>query len=268
MSNYTKQNFEYDAVVKKQKLINMDNALEVLNEDIVNIVNSLMTGVNLSGKDFNNLGNTSIVGTGNGMTNDPINNSSAIYIVQHICAKGMVTQYAKPINWGGGELLYFRQFNGTWGKWIKIITDAQVVDNLESTLTNVPLSANQGRVINESIRKTLINTTQAMDSEITINANTIHSITSITVPANSYAIITLNINNRSGGNPTIAIGTATDSANMTISNRTTVEQYSSMETTILIDNTSSSATTKNIVIKPSAQVKLQYISVRGFIARY
>ena len=95
---------------------------KVLNEDITNIENSLMTGVNLTGKDFNNLGNKSINGTGNGMANDPINNSDARYIVQHICASGRITQYAKPINWGVGELLYFRQLNEdeTWSAWFKI----------------------------------------------------------------------------------------------------------------------------------------------------
>lgn len=149
-----------------------------------------------------------------------------------------------------------------------ILDDTSVVDNLLSTATDKPLSANQGRVINGRISKSLFTTTQAMDSAITLSANTIYSITNITVPANSYAIISLNINNRSSGSPTIAIGTATDSINMTIYNRATVEQYSSMATTIMINNMSSSAQVKNIVIKPSAQVSLQFISISGFIAKY
>lgn len=96
--------------------------LTTIETSINNIETSLMTGIDTTGKDFNNLGNKSFVGTGNGMTNDPINNPSARYLVQHICAGSRITQYAKLINWSNGELNYFRQLNedNTWSIWSRI----------------------------------------------------------------------------------------------------------------------------------------------------
>ena len=93
-----------------------------IESSINSIETSLITGINTTGKDFNNLGNKSFIGTGNGMTNDPINDSRARYIVQHICAGSRITQYAKLINWSNGELNYFRQLNedNTWSVWSRI----------------------------------------------------------------------------------------------------------------------------------------------------
>lgn len=152
---------------------------------------------------------------------------------------------------------------------VKKVNITDIVDNLESTDTDLPLSANQGRVLKESITKELINKTYNMDTPITISANTIHSFCAVTIPANSYAIVDFSANNRSSGNPTLSIGTATDDLNMTVYNRVTgIEQFSSVETTIFINNMSDTPAIRNIVVKSATNISLQYVGVRGFTAPY
>lgn len=125
--------------------------LTTIESSINNIETSLITGINTTGKDFNNLGNKSFIGTGSGMTNDPINDSRARYIVQHICAGGRITQYAKLINWSNGELNYFRQLNedNTWSVWSRIAIgyDITTLNNsitaINNTLTQNLIFPNQ-----------------------------------------------------------------------------------------------------------------------------
>jgi hypothetical protein len=97
----------------------------------------LITGRDFSGKDFNDLGNETIIGTGSYMTNDPINNQLGRYLVLQICAGSLKVQLAKLINWSVGELFYFRQFNesGTWSNWERFGLSRDIISLQESVST-------------------------------------------------------------------------------------------------------------------------------------
>lgn len=143
------------------------------------------------------------------------------------------------------------------------------IAQLETQKVDLTTIENSIRNIETAITKELVNKTYNVDTPISINANTIHSFCAVTIPANSYAIVDFSANNRSSGNPTISIGTATDDINMTVYNRVDgVEQYSSVETTIFINNMSDTEAVRNIVVKSSTNISLQYVGVRGFTAPY
>lgn len=108
---------------------NTENGIEATNvqDAIDKIEEVLINGINVSNNDFNNLGNKAFIGYGSNMLNDPLSNTAAAYIIQHIPVfNNMFTlQYAKAINWNSGELLYFRQKNSSdvWSEWTKTIVN-------------------------------------------------------------------------------------------------------------------------------------------------
>lgn len=85
------------------------NQGRIVNENIGNMETALMTGINVTGQDFNELDYGSFIGIGTNMTNAPHTNSSVSYLIQQICVRERILQYAKAVNWGDGELLWFRQ---------------------------------------------------------------------------------------------------------------------------------------------------------------
>lgn len=108
---------------------NTESGIEATNvqDAIDKIEEVLINGINVSNNDFNNLGNKAFIGYGSNMLNDPLSNTAATYIIQHIPVfNNMFTlQYAKAINWNSGELLYFRQKNSSdvWSEWTKTIVN-------------------------------------------------------------------------------------------------------------------------------------------------
>jgi hypothetical protein len=180
--NLKAQPYQASGVMRVPPVINTDmefrNGLDVYayyNDDnrkvslrgLADRFETMITGINITGSDFSNLGNESFIGTGNGMLNDPMNDSRARYLVQQINAGSYILQWAKLLNWENNEkLLYFRQLGeeGIWSEWDRVgigteindlnnkkVNIADIVDNLTSTATNLPLSANQGRIINGKI---------------------------------------------------------------------------------------------------------------------
>lgn len=143
----TETGFYYKIAQLETQKVDLTN----IESSISNLETNLMTGIDTTGKDFNNLGNKSFIGTGSGMTNDPISNPSARYLVQHICAGSRITQYAKLINWSNGELNYFRQLNedNTWSVWSRIVIgyDITTLNNsitaINNTLTQNLIFPNQ-----------------------------------------------------------------------------------------------------------------------------
>jgi hypothetical protein len=65
------------------------------------------------------------------------------------------TQYCYPMKYlTDNDKLYMRAFGSSsdsWGEWQPIIMGKDVIDNLTSILTNMPLSANQGKTLNDKI---------------------------------------------------------------------------------------------------------------------
>ena len=110
-------------------ITNVSNDLNVLTNN-VNVIDSdldtLLIGINVTGQDFNSLGYRSFIGIGTNMTNAPLTNTSASYLIQQICVSGRILQYAKAVNWGDGELLWFRQLRGIidgaeyWDNWDQV----------------------------------------------------------------------------------------------------------------------------------------------------
>lgn len=151
--------------------------LTTIESSISNLETNLMTGINITGKDFNNLGNKSFIGTGSGMTNDPINDSRARYIVQHICAGGRITQYAKLINWSNGELNYFRQLNedNTWSVWNRIAIGYDI------TILNDSITA-----INNTLTQNLVFPNQ----QLTDIDNPPHGVSMNIIDQNLYIALT------------------------------------------------------------------------------
>ena len=117
----------------------------------------LSHGITINNNDFNDLGAWGLVGIGTNMTNDPMNNPEVVYLVQHIPVNNdfAVMQYAKALNMHSGEALFFRQrrHNGTWDSWQQVAITSNIVDNLLSDRADLPLSANQGRILNEKMIK-------------------------------------------------------------------------------------------------------------------
>lgn len=118
-------------------------------------LDTLLTGVNISGGDFNDLGEKSFFGIGSNMANAPIDDATASFLIQHICAGGRVLQFAKAVNWREGELLYYRQYRGTdtsgtpiWNDWYRIANNADV-DYLDATLTDLVTNLGTGSVFVE-----------------------------------------------------------------------------------------------------------------------
>lgn len=109
------------------------NQARILKEYYDTLEKALMTGVSLANHDFNNLGDKPLNGIGTNMANGPIADgaSSIRYHVQHIPAYDNyeTVQYAKPINYGSGSLLFFRQqkHDKTWSEWTRVATSNDII---------------------------------------------------------------------------------------------------------------------------------------------
>lgn len=110
-----------------------------IESSISNIETRLITGASLVNHDFNDLGDKPLIGIGNKMTNDPLGNTSIRYHVVHIPAYNNyeTVQYAKPINYGSGTLLFFRQqkHDGAWSEWTRFATDNDIATISSNMIT-------------------------------------------------------------------------------------------------------------------------------------
>lgn len=115
------------------------NQGRVTSERVDIIESTLITGINLNGRDFNNLGEKSFSGQGGNIANGPIDNTGCNYIVHQIAGGGgALLQFAKATNWGDGELLYFRQRrNNNWDKWRRVVIQEEISQRWITQSTSV-----------------------------------------------------------------------------------------------------------------------------------
>lgn len=116
------------------------NQGRVTSERVDIIESTLITGINLNGRNFNNLGEKSFSGQGGNIANGPIDNTGCNYIVHQIAGGGgSLLQFAKATNWGDGELLYFRQRrnNNNWDKWHRVVIQEEISQRWITQSTSV-----------------------------------------------------------------------------------------------------------------------------------
>ena len=116
------------------------NQGRVTSERVDIIESTLITGINLNGRDFNNLGEKSFSGQGGNIANGPIDDTRCNYIVHQIAGGGgSLLQFAKATNWSDGELLYFRQRrnNNNWDKWHRVVIQEEISQRWITQSTSV-----------------------------------------------------------------------------------------------------------------------------------
>lgn len=82
----------------------------------------------------------------NQVTNSPVATGSPFGLISYRSATGHRTQELVSSN-----KKYIRTYTTAWSDWQQLLYAGDVVDNLESTSANLPLSANQGRVLFQSV---------------------------------------------------------------------------------------------------------------------
>lgn len=218
-----------------------------IESSISNIETRLITGASLVNHDFNDLGDKPLIGIGNNMTNDPIGNTAVRYHVVHIPAYNNyeTVQYAKPINYGSGTLLFFRQqkHDGTWSEWCRVVISTELI----------------------AMRSSQIFTylTDDPSGTITVPANTATKLGSFTIPAKCIATIMFRANNRTV-NPTLVFGSGNTetltSLNWNSPHTSMTQFYTASDTWLQYNNTDSDMTIY-VYCKSSIETILQYISV-------
>lgn len=131
----------YQGKVLDDKVTAVNKNVTELTGDVTELsdeLSTLITGVNVNGGDFNNLGNKSFNGQGSNMSNAPISDPRCGYIIHHIVSGDAILQFAKATNWSSGELLCFRQRrnNGNWDNWYRVALDIEI-NNLTNSTTNL-----------------------------------------------------------------------------------------------------------------------------------
>ena len=221
--------------------------LTTIETDIDNIEKNLVRGRSLANHDFNDLGDEPLIGLGSNMTNDPIGNTAVRYHVVHIPAYNNyeTVQYAKPINYGSGTLLFFRQqkHDGTWSEWCRVVISTE-------------LSAMRSSQIFTYL-------TDDASGTITVPANTATKLGSFTIPAKCIATIMFRANNRTV-NPTLVFGSGNTETLTSLnwnSPHTSMTQYYTASDTWLQYNNTDSDMTIYVYCKASIETILQYVSV-------
>ena len=101
--------------------------------------------------------------------NAPTSNSH--YVIYHVLyTTGEMTQIA--IN-TPNAIAYTRTFyNGSWTSWKKIVYQSEIVNNLTSTETNVPLSAAQGKALqdNKVNKSDIVNNLYSTETNVPLSA--------------------------------------------------------------------------------------------------
>lgn len=226
--------------------------LTTIEADIDNIEKNLVRGRSLTGHDFNDLGDKPLIGLGTKMTNDPIGNTEVRYHVVHLPAYNNyeTVQYAKPINYGSGTLLFFRQqkHDGTWSEWCRVVISSELI----------------------AMRSSQIFTylTDDPSGTITVPANTATKLGSFTIPAKCIATIMFRANNRTV-NPTLVFGSGNTetltSLNWNSPHTSMTQFYTASDTWLQCNNTDSDMTIY-VYCEASIETILQYISVTAICA--
>lgn len=122
--------------------------------------------------DLNNATETGIYSYSGNTTNAPTTSGSAVFVISNAYAS-QVLQICRPNNY---DSIQFRTKSGnTWNSWKSISTTSDIVNNLTSTATDKPLSAAQGKALNDKIKTDTIALTP--HSNVTLSYNQSHYIT-------------------------------------------------------------------------------------------
>lgn len=104
------------------KILNANTNIDTLTKSL----GTLISGENVSNKDFDSLPWRSFVGYGSNMTNDPVKNSQCAYLIQQIYSNQQLLQIAIALNWQNGDLIYYRRFRNGWGNWYRFANTEQI----------------------------------------------------------------------------------------------------------------------------------------------
>lgn len=125
------------------KILNANTNIDTLTKSL----GTLISGENVSNKDFDSLPWRSFVGYGSNMTNDPVKNSQCAYLIQQIYSNQQLLQIAIALNWQNGDLIYYRRFRNGWGDWYRFANTEQIA-SINDSITEI--NNNLGATTSES----------------------------------------------------------------------------------------------------------------------
>ena len=158
----------------------------------------------------------------------------------------------------------------------KVPTQGVIEDTLESDNANNALSAKQGKVLNEKIDNVQLqlNLSKSVyravgfatgSDSMTLLADTVTKIGTISIPPKCVATLMLRANNRNV-NPNIIFGISNDEAVTTVgwgATHSNVTQYHSTSDTWIHQNNTNNEMTIYVFAKSSIAINLMYVSIQA-----